>query len=491
MSRIGTGAALTVALMVLFASALAVSPTGVSASEGTTGPRFACDDKDTVDKGWVLPVYVHFPGDDRYDAEVGLVRRALWQTDQTFDLSAHRFGVSRRLRFVQDDQCVPVVAKLAFEKGRDRSQMHGALVDDAANQPQKVREILVTKRYQTVFFARSDEITNKCTGGGADAGLSGGNVIMSRWCWGEAGLTHEMIHSFGLSHCNQSGRGPNGNDPVCRGYGTKPECTTDTASEYHLDSCRTDDFRYFEPTQESQPKPEPLPRNRNVAFSPYLITDQPSPALDFRLKSVPTDTGLCVDGAEQNVVLHKCSDSRTQIWRRSINRDGYLTIRNLGTGQCLTMHTTPDQATAAVETAPCQAGEASQQWLPSEDHQNSNLLNRTGGMRRAALHIAKDKADGAPLTRGTSPFQTEWVGSTPAPDTTANPTPTSTTTPMGTTTQTTTHTTTTAPATQAGPHSDTLASTGFDRAWLIAPGAVLLLGGAALVAAMRRRDPPR
>ncbi|GAB2845804.1 RICIN domain-containing protein [Lentzea nigeriaca] len=481
MSKIKLGVGLSVALAVLFTGPVAVSPTGAAASQPTNtvnqakGPQFACDNKDADDKGWVLPIYVHFPGDDQYDAEVGLVRRALWQTDQTFDMSAQRFGVSRRLRIAQDDQCQPIVGKISFAKGRDRGEMHAALADSLASQPQKVRELFATKRVKTLFFARSDEITSQCTGGGANSGLAGGNIIMSRWCWGEAGLTHEMIHTFGLNHCNNDGE--NGSDPVCRGYG-KPECNTDAASQYHLDACRTDKFRYFEPTKESQPSPDPLPKDRNVAFSPYLITDQPSPALDFRLKSVPTEEGLCLDGGDQKVVMRKCSGSQAQVWRRTIDGAGYLTVRNVGTDKCLAMSSAPEEHTTAAETAPCKAGEASQQWLPQEDGQNSNLVNRTGGMKQARLGVPKNRADGAAVTRGPGDFQAEWIGATPAPNPTAAA-PAAPNAPGQATTQ--------APAPQAAASKGELAATGFSNGWLIALGTVLLLGGGGLLVAMRIR----
>ncbi|WP_214417024.1 RICIN domain-containing protein [Sphaerisporangium fuscum] len=376
------------------ADAAAQAPTTAGA------PGFACDAKDSPDKGWVLPIYVYQPGQDASDSEIDEVLRAMWQTDQTFDMSAHRFGVSRRLRILQDDQCRPVVAKLPFTKGRNRAEMDQALKENLASQPERVRELWPTKRVKPLYFVRDNDITNSCTGGGADAGISNGGVILPRWCWGEAGLTHEMLHTFGLSHCNQAGGGgPNGNDPLCRNWGKRPECTRDAASNYHLDSCRTDDFRYFEPTPQSQPRPEPLAKNRNVAFSPYLITDQPSPELDFRLRVEKSDK--CVDGSGQEVVRRECSSGRTQIWRRSIDGDGYLTIRNLGTGKCLTMSTTPDQKTAPVVTSPCKTGEASQQWLPQEDAVHTNFINRTGGMSQAALAVEGQQTnDAAPLVRG-------------------------------------------------------------------------------------------
>src|SRR5687768_11661050 len=120
--------------------ATASAATRTSATTGASG--FACDGSDSPEKGWVLPVYVHQPGQDSYDSEVDSVVRTLWETDQTFDASAHRFGVSRRLRVVQDADCRPVVAKLAFTKGRNRAEMGKALNENMAAQPEPVRKLV-------------------------------------------------------------------------------------------------------------------------------------------------------------------------------------------------------------------------------------------------------------------------------------------------------------------------------------------------------------
>lgn len=237
--------------------------------------QFACDAEDSPDKGWVLPIYVYQPEQDKYDADLGALLNAIWETDQTFDASAQRFEISRRIRFLQDGDCRPVVAKLPFVKGRNRAEMSKALGENLAAQPALVRKLWPTNRVKPLFSVRDNDITNSCTGGGADAGLSNGGAILPRWCWGEAGLTHELLHTFGLSHCNNDPK--NGDDPLCRNSGSKPECKSDAASNYHLDSCRIDDFRYFEPTPVRQP---PLAKNWNVAFSPYLIPGPAEPGVE-------------------------------------------------------------------------------------------------------------------------------------------------------------------------------------------------------------------
>ncbi|MGV9596305.1 hypothetical protein ACWDR1_06515 [Streptosporangium sandarakinum] len=111
------------------------------------------------------------------------------------------------------------MAKPPFTKGRNRAEMGRAMAENLASQPALVRTLWQTNRVKPLYLVRDNEITDSCTGGGANAGLSTGNVILPRWCWSEAGLTHELIHSFGLSHCD--GGGVNGNDPVCRNMGTR------------------------------------------------------------------------------------------------------------------------------------------------------------------------------------------------------------------------------------------------------------------------------
>ncbi|MFG1941622.1 RICIN domain-containing protein [Nonomuraea sp. NPDC048826] len=427
---------LALSLMVTVAASLLAGPAPAAAvAAAPSTPAFACDKTDTPEKGWVLPVYVHQPGQDSSATEVDSVTRTAWETDQTFEASARRFGESRRIRFVQDDQCRPVVAKLAFTKGRNRAEMGKALQENMAAQPARVRELVATNRVKLMFFVRDNEITDSCTGGGADAGLSNGGVILPRWCWSEAGFTHEMIHGFGLGHCTVGGTSEgNGDDPVCRNMGGKPECTADTASNYHLDSCRTDKFRYFEPTKASQPAGEALAKNRNVAFSPYLITDQPSPAADFRLRVV--ESKQCLDGGSEQVTQAACSGGDAQVWRRSIDSQGYVTIRNVGTGRCLQL-TAKDKEAVPVITAPCVAKQKSQQWVPDADQDKTNFFNRSGGKTGAKLTVpgVKDGAGAKVVRGGGTAMVAEYVtGSTPAP----TPAPTRTATPTPTPTRTST-----------------------------------------------------
>ncbi|MEV4186191.1 ricin-type beta-trefoil lectin domain protein [Streptosporangium canum] len=422
-------------LLSMCGAVLAVpSPAVAAAPAAQSG--FACDEVDAKDKGWVLPIYVHQPGQDAWEADSAALLNTLWETDQTVDSSAERFGVSRRLRVVQDGDCRPVVAKLPFTKGRNRAEMGKAMAENLASQPALVRTLWQTNRVKPLYFVRDNEITDSCTGGGANAGLSTGNVILPRWCWSEAGLTHELIHSFGLSHCD--GGGVNGNDPVCRNMGTRKECTSDLAANYHLDSCRIDDFRYFEPTPVRQPELEKI---RNVAFSPYLIQDQPSPVWQFRIKVV--DGGRCLDASAAQVVQRACTDSSAQTWQRGIDDDGYLTIRNAANGRCLTMADT-------VATGPCAKQDKSQQWLPQAGQDRTNFAGRAGGK----LSVKDNRDGGAVVRDGKGEFVAELLGglassptqpSTPAPTATSQPTTRPTTRPTAQPTTRPTATPTSAP----------------------------------------------
>ncbi|WP_169750064.1 ricin-type beta-trefoil lectin domain protein [Streptosporangium amethystogenes] len=407
-------------LSMVLGGAVLAAPSPAVAAAPAAQSRFACDEADAKDKGWVLPIYVHQPGQDAWESDGAALLNTIWETDQTVDSSAERFGVSRRLRFVQDGDCRPVVAKLPFTKGRNRAEMGKAMAENLASQPALVRTLWETNRVKPLYFVRDNEITDSCTGGGANAGLSTGNVILPRWCWSEAGLTHELIHSFGLSHCD--GGGVNGNDPVCRNMGTRKECTSDPASNYHLDSCRIDDFRYFEPTPVRQPELEKI---RNVAFSPYLIQDQPSPVWRFRIKMV--DGGRCLDASAAQVVQRACTDGSAQTWQRSIDDDGYLTIRNAANGRCLTMADT-------VVTGPCAKKDRSQQWLPEAGQDKTNFAARAGGK----LSVKDNRDGGAVVRDGKGEFVAELLGGlassptrpgTPAPTATSQPTATPTSAP--------------------------------------------------------------
>ncbi|WP_091085228.1 RICIN domain-containing protein [Nonomuraea wenchangensis] len=406
-------------LLSMAAAVLVVPSPAVAVTAPAARSPFACDGADAGDKGWVLPIYVHQPGQDAWEADSAALLNTLWETDQTVDSSAERFGISRRLRVVQDAGCRPVVARLPFTKGRNRAEMGKAMEENLDSQPAQVRTLWKANRVKPLYFVRDNEITDSCTGGGANAGMSGGNVILPRWCWSEAGLTHELIHSFGLSHCD--GGGVNGNDPVCRDMGTRKECTSDLAANYHLDSCRIDDFRYFEPTPVKQPALEKI---RNVAFSPYLVQDQPSPVWQFRVKAV--DGGRCLDGSATQVVQRTCANGAAQTWQRAIDGDGYLTIRNAATGRCLAMADT-------VVTAACVKKDKSQQWLPEAGQDKTNFANRAGGKK---LSIKDNRDGGAVVADGKGEFVTELLdGLDPAPTRpgTQAPTPKPTATSSSTT----------------------------------------------------------
>lgn len=444
-------------LLAMIAGALA-APWSGSAAAATVQP-FACDATDSPDKGWMLPVYVYQPGQDKYDSDRAALLNMLWETDQTFDASAHRLGVSRRIRYLQDGDCRLIVAKLPFVKGRNRAEMNKALEESLASQPELVRKLWPTNRIKPLFLVRDDEITGSCTGGGPHAGFHTGGPILPRWCWGSGGLTHELVHTFGLSHCNDDMK--NGPDPVCRGTRGKPECQKEAGAGYHLDSCRTDDFRYFEPTPVRQP---PLPTNRNVAFSPHLIQNQPSPVWNFRFNLMTTDK--CLQPSGQQVVLHTCSDAKSQVWQRSIDGDGYLTIRNAATGLCLEM-------TDKVTTDKCVDKERTQQWLAWGEKADTGFYDRASNGR---LSIQKN-ADGAPAVRsGGGDFIAELLGAalaTASP--TTSPTPTKSAAPTATPTQQTPVAPTATPAQQT-PVARTVKFIGANGACLTATRSMVHMG---------------
>jgi hypothetical protein len=109
-------------------------------------------------------------------------------------------------------------------------------------------------------------------------------------------------------------------------------------------------------------------------------------------------------------------ETKEQTWLRSIDADGYLTIRNAGTGQCLKM-------AATVTTEKCVDKERSQQWLPDADQENTSLGNRAGGR----LSI-KEFKEGAPAVRDAGgKFVAELLGTaaaSPIPTKTSEPTKT-------------------------------------------------------------------
>ncbi|MFF2040726.1 RICIN domain-containing protein [Kitasatospora sp. NPDC058170] len=382
---------------------------GRAADSAPATPPIACDTTDASGKGWYQAVYVHRAGSRPRADAVDAIRTTLWNVDQAFEASAQRFGQgdSRRPRFAQEAGCQAQVLTVGVD-GADGTYKVGQVRTKAkALAEARLKEAGGADRARvgrTRFIYFVD--TGQATGCGVAsvpaakrrADLHTGWIAVNWNCLGEAALSHEMIHNFGVTHCdNDHGQG---NDPICRGYDKSPRCD-DIMGGVVLD-CAKDEFAYFSPRPAAGSRLAQHPEE-NVANSPYLIKDQPAAALDATLVGRADGQCLTADGDGASVVQRPCAPGDAQVWRRSVGPDGYLTIRHPADGRCLTM-----PAEGAPGLADCKPGDAHQEWwMPSArgaDRMFGNLRNRATS---AVLKLRGDgKQKNAPAERagaGTSP----------------------------------------------------------------------------------------
>ncbi|MFJ5797536.1 RICIN domain-containing protein [Streptomyces decoyicus] len=276
------------------------------------------------------PVYV-------YRAETGprkngpaTVRNAVWDVDQIFEASAMRypgFDASRRPRIAQDAKCQPKVMSVAV-KGLGAKH---AMADVRERAREAVRaqigkgaeEWLGAHRMLLFYDTGEPDGCGTAATPTPDmrADKHGGWSEVSWGCAGADAMTHEMIHSFGVSHCDENKA--QGNDPICRGYDSTPRCTGPRSGSV-LD-CERDDFHYFHPRPA---KGSHLAKNpkQNVANSPYLIRNKPAKPVAMRLADATSGKCLAPARGGDRLRLAKCGGD-DQTWLRKINSRGYFTFK--------------------------------------------------------------------------------------------------------------------------------------------------------------------
>ncbi|MFD3418862.1 RICIN domain-containing protein [Streptomyces decoyicus] len=366
------------------------APTAKANPQRRSPQPLSCDQQDSPDKGWYQAVYVHRAGNSPRPGAAKHIRQVLWNIDQIFEASARRFGKkdSRRLRLIQDSSCQAKVIILPV------SGLPATLPDFAASH--KAADAAIAKKADQMSdedqerFKRTrilyffDTGVPKCGVGSTPgpkgrANLHTGTAAVSWKCANDGALSHEMIHQFGVTHCDE--RKDQGNDPICRKYDKTPRCN-DILAPVVLD-CTKDEFAYF--------SPRPAPRSalakrpgENAANSPYLIKNDPAPPVDARLVSTRTAECLGVGGAHE-AIHQTCKDNDTHTWRRTIDDQGFLTLEHRASGKCLAAPAKSAPSTqTAVRVESCAPKASRQQWWmsPTESAADEYLLvNRSTGQR--------------------------------------------------------------------------------------------------------------
>ncbi|MEV0319922.1 RICIN domain-containing protein [Streptomyces sp. NPDC050658] len=410
----------------------------------TEAPPVACAKNAGARHKGIHVFYVHRAGEDRAAERAPVIRRLMWDVDQQLEAGTKRLDAdqSRRYQMVQDDSCrievTPVgVSGLAempgiadIKRAMDRALM-ARLAPSASAEDQNKKLDAYLDGQRPMLFMDWEETEGLACGVGGGAGRAkstGGWASVTRPCWNSYTITHELMHSFGVPHCadgEQPGHLQHGKDPLCGGGssadGAEPKCTEANAAEM-LD-CVGDQFHYFHPAPEAGSALAEAPEE-NVANNPQLLTDVPARPVDVRLQS--RTSGLCLDrGADGAVVQKECAEgngSSTQVWRRTLDSDGYLTLRLVPDGRCLTLPSDQRpgkgeevEAVAAVLSA-CAAAEPRQQWWMRDgagpDHTDSWLVNRATRQNVGLEDGGKEKQAGTRLVQmkgGPGTFTPQFV----------------------------------------------------------------------------------
>ncbi|MEU3918199.1 RICIN domain-containing protein [Streptomyces sp. NPDC029004] len=370
-----------------------------------TTPPVACDQQDSPKKGWYQPVYVHRTNAGDPAKAVKTIRHIMWSADQVFEASAQRFGQgdSRRLRFAQDKDCQIEVMSVAVEGlpakptfFETRKKAEAAVAAEVRKGDAAAKQRF--KRTRPVYFFDTDAkgcgvATTPKPKRRAD--LHTGRVAVSWRCATVQAVTHEMIHQFGVSHCDN--KHDQGGDPICRGYDRSPRCN-DLMANVALD-CAKDEFSYFSPRPTAGSILAKRPKE-NVANSPYLIKDQPAPTMDVRLAGARS--GRCLAQGKGDTVAQKdCGSGDGQTWSRSFNKDGYLTLTLKSSGECLTAPSGTGGGSAAT-LAKCKPGDQRQQWwMPSGRGHGADVYQVVNRATRKPAGIqGSSRNEGAPLVVG-------------------------------------------------------------------------------------------
>ena len=353
----------------------------------------ACDDgKDGDGKGRYQAVYVY--RDDQGPRKTGpaSVKRVVWDIDQVFEASAQRYAgydSSRRPRVVQDEKCrpdvlsVPVSGLAEEHKMGDVREAASAAVKEAVTKRLGGSEEKFEKwdaTHRKLFFYDTGKPDGCGTAGApgpeSRADMHSGWAEVSWGCASEAALTHEMVHNFGVTHCDEDKA--QGNDPICRGYDKTPRCHG--ARSGSVLDCGLDDFRYFDPRPAKGSYLAKHPKE-NVARSPYLMRNRTAKPVAARLAD--TESGKCVtkSASGNGLKLSACSGDE-QTWVRRIDKRGYFTFQ-LGE-KCLEKR---KGGSAALAT--CKSGKSAQQWWvgasQGDTHDAYQLLPRFGGDKAGTL----------------------------------------------------------------------------------------------------------
>ena len=272
-----------------------------------------------TDGARVQLVYAHAANrTSRYGAVLPLLRQYASDADDIVNTSAGRVGAGRRIRFVTNETCLPVVLNVTLSSSGDDS--FGSMVTELRNMglDSADRKYLVFADAAVGICGLGEVYTNDS--GSQDNPNNVGRAMYARVdtsCWQHA-AAHELLHTLGAvqkSAPNSTGYGHCTDEVDVMCYRDSSSTTTrlvcDRAGQV---DCNYNDYFHPNPQRNSY-----LDTRWNVARSRYLASDEAPPLPSRTTVSVPTSgyagvawpvrVALATSGA--NVVW---SSTRKECW---------------------------------------------------------------------------------------------------------------------------------------------------------------------------------
>jgi hypothetical protein len=248
----------------------------------------------------VQVLYVHEKGTtDRYASVLPILRNEVANVDDVFALSAGQTGGVRRVRWVHDAHCFPVVADVTVPKGALGSDFWGTV--------SALKALGFTDPHRKyLMFADANEFCGIGTvmddtraTGNANDGMYASYARVDANCWssGHSVPAHELTHTLGgvlssAPHATKNGHCYDESDLMCYddGSGVAMRKVCADAQEQLLD-CHHDDYFSTDP-----PPGSFLARYWNTARSSFLdaVASAPPPDVTVAPTRAAAETGDAV-----------------------------------------------------------------------------------------------------------------------------------------------------------------------------------------------------
>jgi hypothetical protein len=256
----------------------------------------------------VQVLFVH-EGASRLSAVAPILRNEVADVDDVFALSARQTGGERRVRWVRDGDCAPVIKDVTVPRGALGSDFFGTIAAlrklgyDAANR--KYLMFADANRLCGIGTVYDDASPTGNANDGSYASYA--RVDSNCWSTSHSVAAHELIHTLGgvqarAPHATRYGHCYDESDLMCYddGSGTALRTVCGPAQEQLLD-CRHDDYFSTAPPAGSY-----LAKSWNTARSSFLDVLPPTPDV--------TVTGSRTTAQTGDPVTFTASSNKTVTW---------------------------------------------------------------------------------------------------------------------------------------------------------------------------------